>query len=397
MAAVPPATTTRERRPVNIVRIALVASTFDVGGAERVTAGVVERLPADRFEMRLYFLHGAGAVGRRLFEAGFRGGERFCKHARDPRAIVRLWGRFRAFRPQVVFCIDHHDAMLFGRLAGLLAGARASVVASHSTGLVGRDGGPRRSFRPGDHVMMEFTSRVVAVTATHARYLARREGIEARRIAVIENGIDVASWPAVTPQSRRDARRVLGLGDDEHVVAMIAAMRPEKAHDAFLDAVRTLASRGTHIRALLAGDGERRAALERRAESLGIADRVEFLGVRDDVARLLHASDVAVLPSRAVVETLPLCVLEAMSTGVPVVASRVGSLPEIVEDGVTGWLIPPADPVELARRLEHIIRDPEGARRTAAEARERVVGRYTIERTAERYMALFEEVAAAAA
>lgn len=380
---------------VSTIRIALVASTFGVGGAERVTAGVLDRLPRDRFETCLYFLQSAGPVGRALFDRGFEGVERLCKRPRDSRAVGRLTRCLRAQRPHVVLCMDHHDAMLAGRVAGILSGARASVVASHSTGLVGPDGSVRRSFRRSDRVMMEFTTRVVAVSASHAHYLRSSEGIDRRRIAVIENGIDLSEWPPVDAQARARARAALGIDPGEAVVAMVAALRPEKAHEALLDAVAVLRDRGRKVRALLAGDGQRRVPLETIAASLGIADRVSFLGVRDDVARLLHASDVVVLPSRAVVETLPLAVLEAMAAGIPVIASAVGSVPEVVVDGETGWLIPPADGLELARRIEHVLDEPAGAARVAARAREHVVARYSIERTAAQYTNLFEEVSAA--
>jgi glycosyltransferase involved in cell wall biosynthesis len=235
---------------------------------------------------------------------------------------------------------------------------------------------------------------VVAVSQTHARYLRGLPGIPAARITVIENGIDLAEWPAVNGERRQASRAALGIGADEPVVAMIAAMRPEKAHEALLEAIAILGDERLHPRVLLAGDGERREALERRAQSLGIRGKVDFLGVRRDVARLLHAADVVVLPSRAVVETLPLSLLEAMAAGVPVVASAVGSVPEIVHDRVTGLLIPPADAVALAGAIAYTLRDPHSARERCERARALVRERHAIERTAARYAALFEELAA---
>jgi glycosyltransferase involved in cell wall biosynthesis len=380
---------------VSSIRIAVVASTFGVGGAEMVTANVLRLLPRDRFEARLYFLQRAGDIGRELFAAGFGGAQRLSKTRRDPLALARLGACFRSFRPDVVFCLDHRDAMLLGRLAGIFSAARALVVASHSTGLVGRDGRARPSFGAGDRALMEFTARLVAVSATHADYLGRHAGIARSRIAVIENGIDLAAWPVASAERRRDARAALGIAADERVAAMVAGLRPEKSHETLLRAVARLNAAGLRLRVLLAGDGERRAALEKAAEALGVRGQIDFLGVRRDVARLLHASDVVVLPSRSVVETLPLAVLEAMATGVPVIASRVGSLPEVVVDRVTGLLIPPADAVELAGAIAYTLGEREPARERSARARERVVGRHAIERTAALYGALFEEVVAA--
>ena len=372
-------------------RIAVVASTFGVGGAERVTADVLRRLDRQRFQARLFFLHDAGVVGRELFRDGFPGCERIMKQRGDRGALFRLIVQLRSFRPDIVFCLDHHDAMTLGRLAGLAAGARALVVASHATGLVGK----KRAFGALDRLLMEFTRRVVAVSAAHARYLTETEGIERGRITVIHNGVDVSQLRLATPEQKRVARGDLGIENGQPVVLMVAAMRPEKAHEALLAAVAQLKDEGRKTRVLLAGDGERRAALEAIAESLGVRGDVEFLGIRRDVVRLLHAADVVVLPSHGVVETLPLAVLEAMAAGTPVIASAVGSVPDLVRDGETGWLIPPADSVSLANRIRYILDDGERVDTMRRRAREWVAGRYSIESTAARYEALFEEVMAA--
>ncbi len=370
-------------------RIAVVASTFGVGGAERLTADVLRRLDRNRFQVELFFLRDAGVVGRELFGEGFGGCERLMKRPRDRRALIRLVAHLRAFRPHVVLCLDHHDAMTLGRLAGLASGARALLVASHATALTGK----KRLFNLTDRLLMEFTRRVIAVSQSHAEHLCRHEGIERERIAVIENGVDMAAWPFVSAGLREEARAAFGLDAREAVVLMVAGLRPEKAHAALLAAVARLKREGKRVRVLLAGDGERREAIEALAVALGIREDIDFLGVRRDVARLLHASDVVVLPSAA--EALPLSLLEAMAAGTPVVASAVGSIPEIVRDGETGLLIPPADEASLAEQIRVIIDDGAKAVRLREQARQWVVGRYSIEATASRYQDLFDEVMAA--
>ncbi len=273
-----------------------------------------------------------------------------------------------------------------------MAGTPASVIASHSTGLVGANGRARPSFGSRERVLVEFVTRVIAVSRTHARYLARVTGLPLERIEIIENGIDLGAWPAVTAETRRQARNHLGIGANDQVVAMIAGLRPEKAHEVLLEAVARLAEKRTQIGVLLAGDGPRRAALEEHAQRLGIAKRVEFLGVRRDVARLLHASDMVVLPSRDVVETLPLSVLEAMASGVPVIASRAGSVPEVVIDGETGLLVTPGSAGELSGAIAAVLDDPEAAARRAELARARVETYYSVDRTTAGYLELFDKL-----
>ncbi len=375
----------------NPIRVALVASTLGVGGAERVTADVLRRLSPARFDTRLFFLHEAGDTGRALFEAGFRGAERLARGRRDASALVRLVRRFHEFAPDVVVCLDHHNAMTLGRLAGIACGARAMVVASHATGLFGK----AHMFGRSDRVLMAFTARVIAVSETHARFLRSREGLPVSSVTVIENGIDIGEFPPVDDVARAAARRSLGLDLSQPVILMIAAMRPEKAHESLLRAVASLRDRGRRATVLLAGDGERRGALEGLTASLALANDVHFLGIRRDVARLLHAADVVVLPSYGVVETLPLAVIEAMAVGIPVAASAVGSIPEIVRDGETGFLVPPGDDVALARCLTYILENPAASGRVGARGREMARGKYRIERTTARYEMLFEELVAA--
>jgi glycosyltransferase involved in cell wall biosynthesis len=376
-------------------RIAVVASTFGVGGAEIVTGNVLRRLPRDRYEVRLFFLHEAGPIGNDLLAEGFEGAERLCRHRRDLAGALRLAGCFRSFRPGLLWCLDHVDAIWLGRGAALITGVPASVIASHSTGLIGSDGRFRPSFGPPERVLVEFVSRVIAVSQTHARYLGKVTGLSSARIPVIRNGIDLAVWPVVTADRRREARAALGIDTDEAVIAMVAAMRPEKAHEVLLHAVAVLKNGGRRVRVLLAGDGPLRTALEQCAEALGIKGCVEFMGIRRDVARLLHGSDMVVLPSHGVVETLPLSVLEAMASGVPVIASRVGSVPEVVINGETGMLIPPGSVLDLAQAIAVTLDDRAAANRRAELARQRVESYYSVEKTTAGYQSLFDEVMAA--
>jgi glycosyltransferase involved in cell wall biosynthesis len=252
----------------------------------------------------------------------------------------------------------------------------------------------RRSFTRLDRGLMRWTDAVVALSDSHARYLRDVEGIDARRIIVIENGIDASRYETVDENRVAGLRDELGLTPDGKTVAMVAALRPEKAHDAYLEAAKRIATLRPDlpVKFLVVGGGPRRAAVEALRAKLGIEERVVLLGEREDVPEILRVSGALALPSHDAVETLPLAVLEAMASGVPVVASRVGSIPEIIEHGVNGWLIAPADPVGLSDAICRIFDDRDATRKVVERARETVRGRYSVERMISGYADLFERL-----
>jgi glycosyltransferase involved in cell wall biosynthesis len=374
---------------VEKIAVSFVASTFTVGGSERVLSHVITRLPRDRFRVNLYFLREAGPVGRALFDAGIGGAEHLQRHRFDPAAATRLGRHLRRDPPDVLFILDHHNAMLWGRLAALLSRVPSVVVASHATGLFGR----RRNFRLTDRWLLEFTDRVVALSRAHAAYLVENEGVTPGSIAVIENGIPVEDYAPMSEHERAELERELGLGPRDRVVTMVAALRPEKAHEVFLEAARLLVASHRDLKFLIVGDGPRRGELGALCSRLGLDEYVRFLGVRDDVARLLQVARVLALPSHPAVETLPLSVLEAMAAGVPVVATRVGSLPEVIEPGRTGVLIEPGDPRALAAAIAGVVDDPDRSRGMAEAAREVVASRYAVGPMVDKYAALFRSLA----
>jgi len=218
-----------------------------------------------------------------------------------------------------------------------------------------------------------------AVAATSEPLADRIRAAAARTpVHVIPNGIPVGPLP--TAAARASAREALGLPAGVPVVAFVGRLSPEKAPEVLLRAVR-----GTRLRLLVAGEGPLRAALESEAEPA----QVRFLGFLPDVAPVLAAADVLALPSRT--EGLPMAALEAMAAGLPVVASAVGSLPEVLADGA-GILVPPGDVSALRLALEQLSL-PDARAGVAAEARRRVESRYAVTTMARRYRELLYQPA----
>lgn len=174
------------------------------------------------------------------------------------------------------------------------------------------------------------------------------------------------------------------------VVTVVGSLKPVKGHEDLFEALARVNRQD--VLCLVVGSGPRRAALEARAVDLNIADRVEFLGQRSDVPAILAETDVAVVPSRA--EALGRVALEAMAAGVPVVASDVGGLGEVVVDGETGILVPPGDPPALAGALRELVDDAQRRRRLGSNAQTRVVDRFAFERGVRALEAVYRSVRA---
>jgi glycosyltransferase involved in cell wall biosynthesis len=271
-----------------------------------------------------------------------------------------------------------------GRSHGLCllaaAGTRVPVVVTRrvdfpvGTGFAGRwKYGPR-------------VTRFVAISQAIAGILAAG-GVDARVITTIPSGVDPARTAA---GDGARARRALGLADDEPVVLCAAALVAHKGHRHLLDAWVEVERAVPRAVLLLAGDGDLGASLADRARALGLG-RVRFLGWREDVPDLLAASRAFVMTS--VEEGLGTALIDAFFAGVPVVATAAGGIPDLVEDGVTGDLLPVGDHAGVARALVRLLTEPGHGDATAAAARRRAEARFHYRAMAAGYAALYQDLA----
>jgi glycosyltransferase involved in cell wall biosynthesis len=207
--------------------------------------------------------------------------------------------------------------------------------------------------------------RVVANSTAGAERL-RREGVAAEKIVIIPNGIDLSRFP------RRELRT------SRRVVATVANLRAEKGHDVLLRSAALVRQQLPDVRFRIIGDGTLRDSLRALASALGVDDCVEFLGHREDVPALLATSDVYAFPSRT--EAFPNGLIEGMAAGLPVVASGVGGMLELVDNGCNGILVPPGDEHALASSLLAVMQDETRASELGAAARQSIERRYSFDR-----------------
>lgn len=301
---------------------------------------------------------------------------------RRPGEVRRLGGFVRRWRPDVVNPHLFRSTAVAAPLARC-HGAGAVVETYH--GREGwRRGGLRGSFLP-DRLVARCVDRVIAVSEAAAAFLVRGKGYPAAKVVVVPNGRDLSRF---TPgRDREAARKELGVDRHTPLAGVVGRLEPQKGHAWLLQAWPDVLRHLPDARLVVIGDGALRQPLESRARAAGVAGSVLFTGFRTDVPRLLDAVDVVVLPS--LYEGMPLTAIEAAAMARPVVATAVDGTPEVVRDGETGLLVPPADAPALARALAALLRDPDGARRLGAAARARALARFDLARQVERTAAVY--------
>ncbi len=298
----------------------------------------------------------------------------------DPRRHWRLARLLRRVRPRVVH--THHFATLLHSLAASrLAGVPRLVHTEHSFEYL-KD---RPDFRLVLRGMSRATTAFVTVGATMRPFYADRVRIAARRLKVITNGVHLERYRVAADRAAGRAASGLPSG---FLVGTAGRLFPEKDYGVLLRAVQAAAGLVPSLALALIGDGPERGPLEVSARQLGIADRVRFLGWRHDVADLLPLLDVFVMTSRH--EGLPLVVLEAMASGVPVLTTPVGDLREVVVEGATGGFFHIGDPAALGQALVALAGDEPRRRALGAAGRDRVAGHYSHARMVERYLELYD-------
>lgn len=354
------------------------------GGAETQLVRLASCLKGRNWEVRVvcmlpadYYAHELQEVGIPVVSLGMRRG------VPDPRAVFRLIGILRRERPLILTTFMYH-ANLLGRLAGHLSGVPVviSSIRNENFGSGLRDR------------IMRFTDALADMTTSNS-YLAgeavvRRGVVPAEKLRVIPNGIDTALY-AWTPDIRIRVREELGIAQNSFLWLSVGRLEEQKDYPNLLVAFGRVARKRPESVLCLVGQGSLRQRMEDLVCRLGLEGRVRFLGLRRDVPRLLAGADGFVLASAW--EGLPNAVMEALAASVPVVATRVGGVPELVIEGKSGFMVPPKAPDALADAMLRLMSLPSHARRQMGQfGRSHVEARYGLERVVDQWEALYKEL-----
>ena len=369
--------------PGGRIRVVEVMATGTNGGAQEHVYSLVTRLDPECYDVRIVSLSHGSSV-RRLQKAGLD--VTVIDETDDDRAVRALADALAPFEPEVI-----HNHMY-----------RAEVVGTRAAYLLGEKGCPRPAVVSTVHSsrircaedrqtlrrLTPLMDRLIVVSRA-IEHKIRDEGRDGTPVSLIYNGVDLERYnhqqPCCTLHEDYD------IPESSPIVGVVARLEAEKGHRTLLDAWPAVQSAHPEAWLLIVGEGSERNALEAQAAGLGISGRVVFAGRREDVPAVTAALDVAVLPSYR--EAQGLSVLEAMALSRPVVASRVGGIPEMIEDGVTGLLVPPNDPPALAGAINRLLSDHPFADTMARRGHDLVHERFCVELMVGAVETIYDETA----
>ncbi len=364
--------------------ILFLVNGFGVGGAEKALLELVKRINRDQFQVLVASVGQGG-----ILEQEFRNASEQCfvfrkKFSFDFSLIPKVAALLRLNQVDILLTTLFY-ADVIGTFAARMVGT--PVKMSWQTALAiptGNVEDDRWRHIVAYRAAASQMTHIVAVSHEVRNYFIRNRHIPPQKISTIHYGVDLNRFQ----KSGKTIRKELGLSDQDVIISVVGHLSDVKGHTFLLKASPFLIRKNSRVQLVFAGDGPEKASLEQEAKTLGIREHVHFLGVRSDVPDILRSSDIFVLPS--IYEGLPNVILEAMASGLPVVASRVGGIPEAVADGETGFLFPAGDSTWLEQVLAPLIRDGALRRKMGEAGRKRVENHFSIDVEVRSFQDLFQ-------
>jgi len=336
-------------------RLVFLLEDLEYGGTQRQALELARRLDRRRFQVELWVLR----AGDDLVEVARQWGIPVVWLARSgwvgPQSLLGLGRRLWQAPPDLLMLFTVIPN-IWGRLWGRLAGVRC---------IVGNCRGGAAPWRQHERCLWPLAHHILCNSAILKDLLVSRYGVPARRLTVVPNGVDTDFFQP-PPDGRPPGPPVL---------LSVARLVPDKDHDTLLAAFAHLRASHPEAELWLVGNGPRRPGLEQKVRDLGLAPQVKFLAPARDIRHLYQRADIFVLSS--VAEALPNVILEAMAAGLPVVATRVGGLPEAVTPEVTGLLVEPRNATGMAQALARLLAEPETRKSMGRRGRERAVAEFS--------------------
>lgn len=376
------------------IRILHVINSLDIGGNERFLLQVLEYLPRERFHQEVCVPDRGRDATREL--------ERECHRLRTGITVIRALGNLDArvlLKLERLIMRGRYDVVhthliysqIYGRLAAAAAGAKC-VISSEQNVYRLKALAP---FRWMERRLSGLTDRTVACSNGVREHLVRKVGINPLKVVVVPNAVDTKVFFPIRKQSPlfakvKSVRRELGIGAGDVVIGSVGHMSRQKGQKFLVAAIPLVHLRYPRAKFVFVGKGKLRKSLEEQARGLGVEEAVRFAGIRNDVPVVLNCFDVFVLPS--LWEGFGTAIIEALACGVPVVATEVGGIPEIIEHGADGLLVPPGRARPLAESIIRLLDNPSLRGDMIYRGLRKAIGRFSVVRMVETMVKIYSQM-----
>jgi glycosyltransferase involved in cell wall biosynthesis len=368
----------------NKIRILHIITGSSIAGAENVVLTLAKGMKDSQFESEICTLSPEGELHKKAQQIGIKAYALGYKSILSlPKVVIKL---FILLYKKNYYIINTHlsQAGVIGIIVGRLVRIPCIIETRHYSDYMYKYGNKIKQWL--DKKTVNMTNHVIVVSNAGKEILKKIEGIKEEKINVIYNGIDISKFSS---NHRTQIRKQLGI-DNNIVLTFTATFHPSKGHKYLLESVGMLKKNYPNVVLLLIGDGVLRSNLGALTKQLNIEDNVRFLGYRTDIPDILSATDIYVHSS--VEEGFGIAIIEAMAVGLPVVATNVGGIPEIITNGENGILVPPENPHALAEAIIDLIEHTEQRKILAEKGRQHVTANFTDEIMVKKYMEVYNNV-----
>ncbi|MEK6733187.1 MAG: glycosyltransferase [Candidatus Omnitrophota bacterium] len=359
-----------------MTKVVLVISKMDIGGAEKVFYDLAERLSLDTgYRVTVVCLYAQGRLGDSLAAKGVEIHENILKDKFDAAGIFRLADMLRDKAPDILYIAGQAVTQAVCLIAGIFVKIPLKVIGFHSHNLV------RRSWIKSltDKLSISSAGYITCVSESQKKHLVSDKRAQSEKIKVIYNGVDTKIFKPCAKKA-----------DNSIVIGAVGSMRMEKGFDILIKAIPWVLNKCPNAFFMMIGEGKEKNNLEKLASNLKVDSSVRFLGQREDISEIIPAFDIACSSSR--IENFPLSILEYMACAKPVVATKIGGVPEMVKDGFNGVAVDAESPEALAKAIVCLINDKELRKTMGINARKTVEENFTVEKMVQNYKDFFRDI-----
>lgn len=365
-------------KPINI---AFFASKLSVGGAERQLQSLINNLDKEKFNITVICLYNLDIVGEEIRNRGVKCYSNILRNKFSFASLTKLIKILQKEKINICFIWNQPLTMFYGIIAAKLVHIDKIITVVHST--ISSERKLRKYLI--NRLLIRFVDKIIAVGTNQKEYLIQHESFPSHKITIIFNGVDIERYQKYL--NKQNKKKELGISESSKIIGQIGRLHVCKRHDISLQAFKKVVQQYSNVIFLIVGEGEEKQNIEHLIKKLELDQYVKMLGFRKDIVEITQILDLSVLSSDT--EALPMSIIEAMAAAVPVIATNVGSLSDLIFPGENGFLVPPNSPDKLAEAILTVLKDEKLAKKMGKRGFEIAYTRFSLEAMVRNYEKFF--------